>query len=417
MINKFNNPIYFWIRQNLFIENSIAKGRNDLNSYALTLSTSFAYSEQKLKTGYAYLIDQLDKEKNILPQYSIALSVALYLHESHRFHIPRNLSASKDSLIKLFEASIPLMPKLTSYYFLNKAGYHDLDQFKDYLEDKLKLFIEEKDYPNIIEVDFALQQVSDIWEGFDYRSLKLEIDKYSKLASILYDKDAEGVNDLIYIIERKAWEKISNNSIPMISLLIYEAEKLISTNLSADNLSVILNELKINSAWKPNIQSLEADNITVNLNDFTNIAYLNTGESCWILSLLEKTDRKEIYEITEREHQLLNDYVDITKNKNNFIPSDDLNRYLISSIIVLFIFLSYIYFAVISLALYYLKNPNEIKNIKFIPETFGDIFQYHPFVFIPLFIVLLYRMYLTLLNEKKFQYKNLISMIFFNAIK
>lgn len=415
---KSLNPVYFWLTENLFTEQAIAGQKNDLDSYALTLSSDLVLSPGEFKTKFDILYKSLSRDKFKL-KYVMASSILLYLSKKHKITVKsEDVSQIKSEIASIHDKNLPLKYLILTYYFSKFFDPSMVKELEKKLSDNRDLCIKQNNLDDLIEIEFALGQKyfsRSRWDSFDIESSTFYIGKLSKLGLLYFDLgNFEKAKSIINNVEKRVWEKISTASLPTISLMVYEAEKLISTNLPSNDLTEILQLLKRqNKAWAKLITNIQTNGVTVDLKNFNNMSALDPEDTSWCINLLVSTKRDRTYQIGEGEY---GDFKNFLKTKTkNALPVSRSSVMFFTSFICLIVVLAYIYFIdrhglSISVSFFRsIKDLNvlwqDIKNIKFSGfETIGEVLTSPPTV---LFIVLstVWRSWLYLRKEHEFDIK------------
>lgn len=319
------NPCYFWFSENLRSEQAIAGARLDLNSYAMTLTASKnVFDKSKVKKDFEWLIEEIES-KSFDVRYSIAMAISLYLADKHRF-----LSLKRNTKKRMFNVFLEVLNKklpnqiyIDSYYFLKHIKFKGLGAHKKLLLDFREKVLSDDDSIQLLELEFSLGSEyfsQNRWDAF-VDSEALSTSKLSKLGLMYLGKNPDKVGEIIRKLEEKCFENMTNASLPLISLAIYEAEKMINTNLPASGLKEVLKTLKKEKRkWAQIITNIENNGITVDLKRLSQYSQFTIGESLWSLAFLESASRYETYQITEVEEKHLKNYQTLL-HRGQFITS------------------------------------------------------------------------------------------------
>lgn len=417
MDEKSLNPVYFWLSENLFTEQTIAEQKKDLDSYALALSCGIEYPAKELKTRFALLYNELVKEQ-FKVKYVIASSILLYLSKKHRLHIkPNHTSQIKGAITSIHDMRLPFKYKMLTYYFSKQFDSSYAPQLEKVLISERDSWIQQDSFDDLIEVEFALgsKYFSKVkWDNFDLASSAFDIGKLSKLGLLYADtNDSQKVKAIINLVEKRVWEKISTTSLPTISLLVYEAEKLISTNMPTNELIDTLELLKKqNKDWAKLITTIQTDGITVDLKNFNHISGLSSEDICWSINLLKATDREKTYQLSSSEYKSFNNF--LKTERKDALPVSRLSILFFTGFVSLILIFAYIYFVErheLSITIAFPQNINDwnvlwksIKDTRISFETIGQIITSPPAVaFVT--ISTLWRSWLYLSRDHKFDVK------------
>lgn len=302
MVTKQLNPCYFWLFENLKAEQAIAKSREDLDSYSKILASSAFANNPNLKNDFAWLSKKIEGNK-FSPRYSTSVAVCLYLNKSQNLNLSKSFKIKAIELLgKLGELGLPAQKYLEAFYYLRDLKY-DTQSILDKLIDFRDSSIEKKDIDFLLEFDFVLPKdlrSSQDWDRIDIDSPSFNLSKISKLGLILTNpaNNKGNIEKILTNVEKKCYQTFEDLSIPAITLAIYEAEKIISTNLDSDKLDALLHVLKKqNKNWSSLISEIKKDGVTVDLEKVNGLLKLSLEDSLWTIELFHKTGRKETYQI------------------------------------------------------------------------------------------------------------------------
>ncbi len=409
MDKKSLNPIYFWISENLLLENEISYGREDFNSFALTLTSYFAFSNSELSAKLKYLYQKLSNTHfNI--RYSVAMSILLDFHSKGKISINSADRVQIQSTLKGIhnKSMVPLKDKLNVYYHIKNINGFDLLEYKSCLE-VLRLELKQGNkLRELLEVEFSLgldYYSRDLWGALDLSKAKFELVELSKLGLLYLELGQESkAKETLVIIENDVWNKVSDISLPTISLLIYEAEKLISTNLHPSKLAEILVTLKKqNKDWAGLITDIQKDGITVNLNKISRLSTLSPEENSWTLLLMERYGLKETYQLGEVEYNSFQEYQAISKKEKLPTALGAIQMY--SLFIALLSLVTFLYFYKIGIEEInsYILNLNNLWDAKIQLDTIKALKS--PFIIIPFIIRTYFNAKYYLVSRKNFGIK------------
>ncbi len=332
MYTKQVNPCYVWFSESLKSEKAISKAREDLSSYACTLTAPVSVFEKpEMTSSFNWLVKELENKK-FDPRYSVAMAVVYYLASKHRF-LSLGKTTSKAILDKLnwiLDKKLPKQIFIDVYYYLKATKFGNLAEYKKMLLSLREGALANKDSDLLLEVEFSLgiEYLSqDYWDFLNIKKYGFNIPKLCKLGLLLQDKGVGDVENIINKLESECLEKISDSSLPIISLAIFEAEKLINTNLSTDRLSKILELLKLeNRGWAKIISNIQENGVTVDLKELNRHSKFSISESLWSLNFLYITSRNETFQITDEDKNSLENYQKII-SKGKFVTA---KRYVFS---------------------------------------------------------------------------------------
>lgn len=407
MENKLLNPVYIWISENVQTEKEIAKEKSDLYCYALSLSCDFLYSEQQVKKELRWLAKAIAKE-GYKPKHAVAMAICLYLESKYNARLDRSFVSNSTKVLKnIHEMEIPLGVKSAAYYFQHKYDSRGNEKLRQYLIGKQKELTNQHNLTSLAEVEFALSGEvfsEKLWKDSENEIVSFEIDKKSKIALLLKQNNIPGWEKYLDQIERKCQKKISEASIPIISLLVYEAEKLISTNLPTDKLNELLEALKKKKkSWASLISQIQENGVTLNLTRLNQISGLNIEEACWALQLLNESGRKVILQMSELDKKDLAEYRQLKSSKPSFIPMPAVKNYLIFAL--LWLLLGFIYFEAIgkNQLICIFINECKLSYVRIVPEQLGDFISLPVAVLI--FLKYYYHSWQYLVTQRHFDFR------------
>lgn len=376
MSGKLINPIYNWLSESVLTDNLIASQKNDTASWGLSLCCDFLYSKSKLKAEVLGLAEQI-ASTNYKVKDALAMAIVVFLSQKHSISLPKNFfQNSKEVISQLGGQKVPTLLKVETYFFAKQVNQFSIADLKVCLEGLQRDAIERRNFSDLIEVEHALGSEyfsTSIWSD-PINVEGLGVSKRSKLGLLEIDCGAQ--NTSIAVIEKKTWERINDASLPTISLLVYEAEKLISTNLESTELGNVLNVLqKGNTSWAQLITDIQASGVTVDINRLNRVPSLSIDESVWALLLLNGCNRKETYQITQEEKEQLDTYKQILSTKENLIPQKAIAIFSIVSLVIFFLVGYYFASYGISKIIEGFSNIPALEATRIVPETFGDLWS------------------------------------------
>ncbi len=399
MITEQLNPCFFWISESIKSERAIAQSRGDLDSFAKTLTVDYLVDKIQLKRDYKWLVNKIE-ENDFSPRYPVAVSIVLFLNHKKGLPLKKSFTKkAKDLLLKAVSLNLTNQKYIDVYTYISRSKYK-IAGLKERLE-KLRHDSESTlNLNTLIEVDFALREKgvkSDLWDKkVDILSKSLNLARISKLGILLNDtlNDNERVNQIVTLVEQRCNETLENMSLPTISLAIYEAEKIINTNLPQEKLRSILEALKVqDKKWSEIISEVSENGVTVDLNKVNNLLNFSIDESIWVLELLSSVSRIRTVQIGKSEYDELSVYQNL-KSKGKFVSSRlDLIKFLVSN--TLFVLLG----------IWYLKQKLSSVN-------FSLSLEYFSLYVIPLIaIIVLLQSDISFWKNGKFDLMKLLSSI------
>lgn len=324
MISKQLNPNYYWLLEHLHSEKVIAESRGDLDTYAKIMASSVIEEGEDWKSDCRFLREGVVKHK-FSPRYSVAVSVCLLLDSKGKMKLDKNFkSKSRNLLSEIIGQHLPRQKVMDVCYYLRqlkgdfKEIYKEVNKYRE-------IALEKKDIELLIESSFALGQEADfesVTSMIATGSLDLPLGRRSKVAILGYNKlSKEVIQKILEDIETDCYEKLDNMSLPSISLAIYEAEKIINTNLKREELNNILNTFRSeNKKWSKLISEIEEDGVTVNLEKINGFLNISSEDSLWALELMNLASRRETYQVGEGEFEEYSEYRRLIKN-GKFVTS------------------------------------------------------------------------------------------------
>lgn len=376
MSGKLINPIYNWLSESVLTDNLIASQKKDATSWGLSLCCDFLYSKSKLKAEVLSLAEQIVSTNHKVKD-ALAMAIVVFLSEKHSISLPKNFfQNSKEVISQLGNQRVPASLKVETYFFAKQVSQFSIDDLKISLEGLRRDAIERRNFSDLIEIEHALGSEyfsPAIWS--DPTNVEgLGVSKRSKLG--LLEIECGVQNTSMAVVEKKTWERINDASLPTISLLVYEAEKLISTNLESAELEKVLNVLqKGNTSWAQLITDIQASGVTVDINRLNRVPSLSIDESVWSLLLLNGCNRKETYQITQEEKEQLDAYKQILSTQENLIPQRAIAIFSVVSLAIFFLVGYYFASYGISKIVEGFSNIPALEATRIVPETLGDLWS------------------------------------------
>lgn len=409
------NPLYDWLKYSLAIELEIAKKRNDLNSVAMCLNCHDVFGPIKHTREIAYLKDALENKGASLKD-SIAIAFIYRLNEESKLKLSASYRNSIENLIgDLPNTSIPEKIKILAYDMVSGVKDKNVEKLKEHLLEKQKDWRENNRRDDLIEVDSILgkEYYSDIWKNIT-PDKDFTIDKIAKLGTILLESSIGKPSTIINILESKLRNIRSKSVLPKISLSVYEAEKLIDSNLPPQQLNELLNSLKKQQEWTKLIKTVQEDGITLDLERLHNITILSTEDIVFSIKFIQLAGRTRLHQITPKQFTSLKEYVEIRKSGGLVIKRSDLKIFYISTSIISFAYLFY-WMTVGKPAISNLFSGKELfSNLPVVINTLGDLTK--PSIALLFGIRYYLRAWKSIADKHVFVWSDIIRSLFWDSI-
>lgn len=313
-MEKQLNPGVFWLDEEIKSEQLIARSRNDLDSFAKTLILDFLDKDKELKTNFYWLVKKIE-DLNFTPKYCTSVAIVIFLNRKIRgLNLSNTFNKNaKDLLGKICNFTLTPQKYMEVYYYLSQADYKAFD-IKRWVENFRDSSKEKGDIQFLLEADFALSRdvtTREYWEKIELDKFGTSLEKLAKLGILLKESGSKEVHieKILRMVEEECQRNFKTMSLPTISLAIYEAERIINTNLPASKLDDILLKLQEgNLKWSKIIKSIKEDGATIDIDGLNGLPRLSLEDSFWALNLLLATSRRETYQLSEDQYSRFAEY-------------------------------------------------------------------------------------------------------------
>lgn len=308
------NPLYLALKEQVSTENRIFRQKEDIYTTAITLIAEDCYTKKYIKDNVKYLVDKT----NILIDVSNSLShfkeaaLVLGLAKIHGVggvgKIERYIN---ECLLNPSCMSIPPQALGAAGYLLVNANYQtsNFTAFQKALLNKLDSLVSNKNLNAVLDLAIgakALNPSQKDWvsEQAKIQSDSLSLERISKLVIIL-DGD-----EFVSTLEEKLGETVGSVIYPDVSFSIFEAQKIINSNIPNTSMKNILAELKkVDTSWAKMITAMESEGITIDLAQLHKVPNFSPHQDVWAILGLQRANRIKTVQVDEKEYQ---DFVDYT---------------------------------------------------------------------------------------------------------
>jgi hypothetical protein len=192
-----------------------------------------------------------------------------------------------------------------------KANYqtNNFATFQKALSDKLDSLIASKNLNAFLDLSIGAKTLSEpqkrwVAEQAEAKLDSLSLEKVSKLVII------QGEGRFISRLEEKLSEMIGLVTYPDIGFSIFEAQKIINSNIPNASMKNILAELKkADTSWAKMISAMESEGITIDLAQLHKVPNFSPHQDVWAIIALQEAGRVKTVQVDEKEYQ---DFVDYT---------------------------------------------------------------------------------------------------------
>ncbi len=343
---KSYNPLYLSLKEQIATENVIFKQKNDFYTTALTLTAEDAFKHSYIKESLRELIG------NIRPLIADSDSLTYFKESGLIVSLSQKYKVSGTNEIKKYLekclvsiATTNTPPQILGSvgYFLklNSAQLNNFSQFQSSMADKLSTYIASGNINAAIDISIGLSVLTtNQADWIKQRSIEklnsLAIERISKLV-ILF------TGDPIYIekLEESLSNSIGSSTYPDIGFSIFEAQKIINSNIPDTSLKNILTELKrVDPSWSKMIANMEAEGITIDVTQLHKIPNFSPHQDVWSLFGLSISGRSKTVQVSETDYK---DYLDYSsKTKNTYKKVNVIS--LLSILVITILQTIYVYF-------------------------------------------------------------------------
>lgn len=312
------NPLYLSLKEQVSTENIIFKYKNDYYTTALTLTAENCFKKRYIKDSTKYLIGEVNKligDKKTLTYFKeagVVLSLANKYGISGTSEIQKYM---EECLRTVGDTSTPPQILGSVGYFLRVSGNNpdNFDTFQISLSNKLDKYISSGNLNAVIDISIGLKSLKPdqkhwIKKRAEEKLGSLALERISKLI-ILFNQE----NGYVEKLEESLSDNLGSATYPDIGFSIFEAQKIINSNIPNTSLKNILIELKkVDPSWSKMITNMESEGITIDVAQLHKVPNFSPHQDVWSLLGLELSDRARTVQIGEKEYQGFLDYSDRT---------------------------------------------------------------------------------------------------------
>ena len=350
--HKVRNPIVQTLSKHLRVEAEIFKARSDFYSsnWAILALVNASEETDILESN----IGELEKEAKEITrgEYTITTELVIKFALCERIlklkgrknkHITKSmkilLEKSKDrNWFNSQETASMLL------FLLNDCGFSsELDEVHKWLRSKNEQFIQNRNYPNVIDSSLGLLSYkNEIELRFEELAQNIEhqsIERISKVLIIIMRSGRnEYLNNLITILEEKLKDKFKNWIFPDLEMTLFEGISLINSNIPKQEIDRILGNLRSNNIEWANLIDITENGILLKNVDLIEFPYLNSKEDALSMLALLEVERDTVYQLNKEEFELANNAIREHKEGYTGIKKIQLQYLFYSSLILIFLF-------------------------------------------------------------------------------
>lgn len=377
-ISRLENPVAISLKENILLENKIYELKGDTYNQSLTLLVPAVFREEDLSTQldgitdrckcqFTDVRDEKGVEATLLLQCFFAAYVLSVTNKEIdsilRQRLERCLEmANKLNYYKSNEIIGLIAFCLSLYKKANTLDY--ISNLKERLEHECRKAIKEREYNGFIDLSIGLKIISDRinYNNQDIGSLitdaNIKQSSLERVAKLLVFASEINSQDIISrglpIFEHKIIRKFSSHILPDIEVAVFETLKLINTNLSPEEIKIIINSLKGRGIkWVDNVKDIDREYITTRLPEAVKIPPLLPAEDVFSLIAISKLGIEKLYYIKEDEYSIYQAGLAVKKGHKPFNKKQLISAFLATVIIITGI-------VILSLISY---RPGEIKQL------------------------------------------------------
>lgn len=302
------NPLYLALKEQISTENIIFRQKEDIYTTALTLVAEDCYTKTYVKDNVKDLVGKtklLVKDSKSLSFFKEA-GLVLALAKKHSVGNTKELEKYVDEcLARVGSTTIPPQALGNVGYLLTKADYktNNFIKFQKALSDKLDSLITSRNLNAAIDISLGLNTLNERQKNWvlgqaEEKLSSLSLEKISKLVII------QAESSFVARLEEALSEMIGSVTYPDVGFSIFEAQKIINSNIPNTSLKNILAELKkVNTSWATMISAMESEGITIDLAQLHKVPNFSPHQDVWAIIGLSEAGRVKTVQVDEKEYQ------------------------------------------------------------------------------------------------------------------
>ena len=308
------NPLYLSLKEQISTENIIFKQKNDYYTTALTLTAEDCFKKTYIKDSTKDLVREvtgLVKDAKTLTYFKEA---GLVLSLAKKYSV-----GGTDEIRKYLEGCLKTVgstgtpPQILGSvgYFLrvNGSQLDNFDTFQSSLSNKLDGYISKGNLNAVVDISIGLKSLTSNQEGWIKGQVEAKLDslaleRISKLVILFNNEDG-----YISKLEESLSDNLGSATYPDIGFSIFEAQKIINSNIPNTSLKNILIELKkVDSSWSKMITNMESEGITIDVAQLHKVPNFSPHQDIWSLLGLSLSGRAKTVQVSEKDYQGFLDY-------------------------------------------------------------------------------------------------------------
>ncbi len=308
------NPLYLSLKDQISTENIIFKQKNDYYTTALTLTSEVCFKKSYIKDSTNDLIKMVTGLIKGTETLSYFKEAGLVLSLAKKYNIGGTVEIQKylESCLKTVgSTSTPPQILGSVGYFLrvSKSCPNNFDVFQAALSNKLDGYISSGNLNAVVDISIGLNslksnQVDWIKRQVEAKLDSLALERISKLVILFSNEDS-----YISKLEELLSDNLGSATYPNIGFSIFEAQKIINSNIPNASLKNILIELKkVDSSWSKMITNMESEGITIDLAQLHKVPNFSPHQDIWSLLGLSLSGRAKTVQVSEKDYQGFLDY-------------------------------------------------------------------------------------------------------------
>lgn len=319
---KLINPLFTSLREQVVTENVMFESKGDIFNTSLTLLCEFCFERDDYLKRTLSLVKRIEGQISTDPGLAFIKEAALGYYLSSR--LKRKSKRLRNFLNyyvnDLVDSRISSNTKGLVGYCLSRSLI-DSSQVKTLLNflktEGIKAF-KSGNITVAIDYIFGVENLNpELQKSFERevrtKAEDLSIERLAK-AILFLSKNGHEVEQFINILEQKIQSELSSWKVPEIELSLFEAYKLVNSNIPQKHLDVILTHLKkVKTRWATLIDKIKKEGVFLNLQQFKKIPSFSPNNDVWALLALKGSNREYSYQVSQEEHK---EYLQLRRDKS-----------------------------------------------------------------------------------------------------
>jgi len=372
---KLLNSLYVAIEDHVIVENSMFSVKGDLFNELLTLLALNEKNKKISKQKFQSFCKKLESKIGQGP-------ILTYIKEAYLLSVFRSQFGYKSKFLKKILSSHLLNNLKASRLSSNAKGF-----IAYCILSGKNMSYSERNYISFVTSKFneSLNQ-QNIEKAVDYgigvlKINKNRIEEFSRLvqcsredlglerlskAILFMNRNKQTPLWLINLLEQRIRKELSLLKSPEIEFSLFQAHKLVNSNIPPQHLSKVLKTLKpIKPDWSKWIEKIEKDGVFINLRQFSKLPSFSPNDDVWTLIAMTETNRKYSYQLSQDDYK---NYLELKRDDDSGFRS-----FKFISIVILVVFAVVLTLMVVYLFQMKGGSWNELLDLNIDPDTPRDI--------------------------------------------